>query len=905
VKRSSLTGKVFGIALILAFIVAMLGGLSALVDKVEASPTTIYVPDDYTTIQAAVDAANPGDTIIVRASTYTENVDVNKEHLTIQSENGAEVTVVQAANPDDYIFEVVADYVEVNGFTVKGAIESGRSGIYIGNEVTNCHIVNNNAIDNYAGIMLYYSSNTIVSDNNCGTNGGAGIRLWHSSWNTISNNNAWDNGSGISLDVSCDQNTVTENNVQNNYYGIYLHSDSEGNMVSGNTVLNNQEGIRLDSGGNVISNNIMQSNYYDGLHLQQSSNNVITDNTMDGLRLYVRSNGNTIKNNNVNGGILVGHYSEDNIISKNIFTYKLHFQDSSNNIVYLNNFMNIVNFWYTDSTNTWQSPEEMTYIYNGNSYTSYLGNYWDDYAGSDVNGDGIGETSHPIDTDADDYPLVEPFENYGLGVPENQPPLASFTYLPYERTSAWELNPAEDESITFDASSSSDPDGLIVDYIWDLGDIGSRTGVQTEISYAEASEYTVTLTVVDDNGAIDSMTKTVKVVPEWRKELRIGDILFDSDFLGGLGHVGIYCGSDTIIEAQVPFVSMFNIETWDDPNRYDVSLIRVRCSDEVANYAAFLAFDQVGKAYDFTWYQKNADLSADHWYCSELVWALYRNAENIDLEYTPDNWAVSPLEIYLEACLGEKSYVVSQRGEPPIVPTWGGLFILALCPVDIQITDPEDLTASTNSINIPGCIYIINDVNEDGSPDDSIYIPERKIGDYLIAVIPDSGASPTDKYSLEVSAGNISIMLADDVQIGDVPSQGYIVRSTETEIEQIIPEETFPWCFIATAAYGTPMTDEVQILRKFRDEYLLTNPLGQVFTDFYYKFSPPIAEFITDHPSLKPIVRVGLLPTVVMSTVVVNTTAIEKVVILGLLVLVSVLVAVWVVRRRGRGSEYT
>jgi hypothetical protein len=54
----------------------------------------VYVPDDYPTIQAAVDAVNAGDTIIVRDGTYTENVNVNKPHLTIQSENGADSTVL-------------------------------------------------------------------------------------------------------------------------------------------------------------------------------------------------------------------------------------------------------------------------------------------------------------------------------------------------------------------------------------------------------------------------------------------------------------------------------------------------------------------------------------------------------------------------------------------------------------------------------------------------------------------------------------------------------------------------------------------------------------------------------------------------------------------------------------------
>ena len=112
-------------------------------------------------------------------------------------------------------------------------------------------------------------------------------------------------------------------------------------------------------------------------------------------------------------------------------------------------------------------------------------------------------------------------------------------------------------------------------------------------------------------------------------------------------------------------------------------------------------------------------------------------------------------------------------------------------------------------------------------------------------------------------------------------------------------------CFIATAAYGTPMAKEIQILREFRDEYLLTNPVGKGFVDFYYKVSPPIAEFITEHPGLKPIVRAGLLPAVAISTIAVNTTSAEKAAIVGLLVLVSVAVAIWVTRRRGRDPEYT
>jgi len=112
-------------------------------------------------------------------------------------------------------------------------------------------------------------------------------------------------------------------------------------------------------------------------------------------------------------------------------------------------------------------------------------------------------------------------------------------------------------------------------------------------------------------------------------------------------------------------------------------------------------------------------------------------------------------------------------------------------------------------------------------------------------------------------------------------------------------------CFIATAAYGTPMAEEIEILRKFRDEYLLTNPIGATLVEFYYRVSPPIAQFITEHPSLKPIVQAGLLPAVAISTMAVNTTVDEKTIGAVLLVLISVALAVWATRRRGRGPEYT
>jgi PKD repeat protein len=87
---------------------------------------------------------------------------------------------------------------------------------------------------------------------------------------------------------------------------------------------------------------------------------------------------------------------------------------------------------------------------------------------------------------------------------KNRPPVAEFT------TSATVLN--KQETVTFDASPSYDPDGTIVSYSWNFGDEITAMGVNVTHSYLDSGSYTVTLIVTDDDGATDSIsvTKTVR-----------------------------------------------------------------------------------------------------------------------------------------------------------------------------------------------------------------------------------------------------------------------------------------------------------------------------------------------------------------------------------------------------------
>lgn len=389
----------------LILILSLLSGCSLLRGIIPSLPNkeagyTYYVPDDYSTIQAAVDAASPDDTIIVRDGTYIENVEVNKERLTIKSENGAEVTIVQVANSHDHVFEVTADYVNISGFTVKGATEYLYAGIHF-YHVNYCNILDSNVMNNYVGIYLECSNNNMISNNTCYENK-EGIVLYadrvillheYSNNNKILNNTCYKNiYSGIGLSFYCDSNIISNNTCyENGYHGIDLGWHCENNEIANNTCYSNDgSGIFLGSLfdhaiPNTISNNIFKNNLY-GIWVFLSENNIILKNTCE--------------NNQY------GIYFEIET------SYK-------KNRMYLNNLINNdLPFGIKGSyTGIWNSLEQLTYTYNGNTYTNHLGNYWSDYTGSDANGDGIGNTPYAIGPygDSDSYPLMKPFENYVIG----------------------------------------------------------------------------------------------------------------------------------------------------------------------------------------------------------------------------------------------------------------------------------------------------------------------------------------------------------------------------------------------------------------------------------------------------------------------------------------------------------
>ncbi|MBA7651878.1 hypothetical protein ES703_59707 [subsurface metagenome] len=362
--------KVFSFSLPLLFVLASMA---------IAGAGTIYVPDDYSSIQEAVDAASSGDTVVIRDGIYTENVNIKKDHLTLRSEHGAERTVVEAANTADETFQVTADYVTVQGFTVR----LGSAGIFL-NGADYCNIFGNIIFSNSRrGIHLFRSSHNNLTENNASSNSRDGIYLEYSSNNnTLEGNTVSGNSeTGIYL-LESSNNTLTENTTPNNDYGIYLRCSPHNNLTE-NTASNNSR---------------------DGIHLFRSSHNNLTENTAsnnsrDGIYLEYSSNENTLKRNTVSGNSQYGIY----------------LKYSSNNRIYFNSFTgNSESVSSIDSTNTWTSSIKVTYAYHGSTYANYLGNYWADYTGEDADDDGIGDGPYTINSDQDDYPLMEALENYIL-----------------------------------------------------------------------------------------------------------------------------------------------------------------------------------------------------------------------------------------------------------------------------------------------------------------------------------------------------------------------------------------------------------------------------------------------------------------------------------------------------------
>ena len=121
----------------------------------------ITVPDDYITIQDAINHANPGVSIYVKRGVYEESIIIDTERITLQGEDKNN-TIIRGGSGTDLI-TICANFTTISGFTIKNS--NGWSGITILR--SNKNIVDGNIIRNcsQSGVRLYESSGNIIQNN--------------------------------------------------------------------------------------------------------------------------------------------------------------------------------------------------------------------------------------------------------------------------------------------------------------------------------------------------------------------------------------------------------------------------------------------------------------------------------------------------------------------------------------------------------------------------------------------------------------------------------------------------------------------------------------------------------------------------------------------------------------------
>jgi len=429
-------------------LILLLLSLTQLRTAAKAATSTIRVPQDYRTIQEAINHATDGETIQISTGTYSENVIVNKT-VSLIGENRTS-TIVDGGRTETVIY-VKANNVVISGFTV----QNGYSGIWLFFS-ENCTISEINAKKNAYGIKLYHSSNCTLRENSVSNNEWFGIVLDNSGNCILRGNTLVDNNFNFGVDGATLHDFVNDIDTSNTVNGkpiYYLINQNNltidpstlteiGYMAFVNstnisakdlTLTRNVQGILFAYTPNSTISNINASDNWNGIYLKGSSGCQINDNNPSNNFDYgiaIRLSGNcTINRNNVTnnnwGGISLGSSWNCRVFGNNVTDsyYGIHLVDSTdcvvtgnevskgnsaysiviyrsyNNLIYHNNFINHFIHAYGRSDNIWDNGLE--------------GNSWSGYNGTDVNQDGIGDTPYVLDeNNRDNCPLMGTFHEF-------------------------------------------------------------------------------------------------------------------------------------------------------------------------------------------------------------------------------------------------------------------------------------------------------------------------------------------------------------------------------------------------------------------------------------------------------------------------------------------------------------
>lgn len=391
-------------------------------------------------------------------------------------------------NSEGGIIIASSDDVTISDNTVSGNSLYGILPTWSDRNIITGNIVEANPSLYEAALYLDYADDSVVADNIVRDHDLRGLYLHYSENNTLTNNTMTDNlyNFGITGDLArYYHHQIDETNTADGKPVVYL-LDDVGGLIDASS--NAATVYCVDCTGTVIANLTLSNTSYGVVFWNTdaaSVTNVSVSGCEDGIVLYT-SDGNTV------------NFSSFDAADRGIYL------DASSNAnrFYLNTVAGDSADVFSAATDTsWSTATQLLYYYLGSGYTSYLGNNWSAYAGTDSDGNGIGETPFAIATDSDDdYPLVAPHTAYTFA--SSQPPVAAFSWSP-----VW---PDTADTIQF-TDESVDPDGTVVGWEWDFGDGGSASTADPQHQYGAAGWYTVVLNVTDDLGTVDNTSAALFV----------------------------------------------------------------------------------------------------------------------------------------------------------------------------------------------------------------------------------------------------------------------------------------------------------------------------------------------------------------------------------------------------------